>query len=82
MSPKWTSTFGTSIDLGREGNLGQYFGITRVGESFLINAGFAVDPIRNDVGVVLNIEPRFLPNSRLANAGGLHIPPSGTYRLE
>ena len=69
MSPKWVSSFGTSIDLGNQGNIGQNFSITRVGESFLISAGFTVDAARNNVGADLIIEPRFLPKSRLGNVG-------------
>ena len=61
MSPKWLSSFGTAIDLGSQGNMGQSFTITRVGESFLISAGFNVDASRNSVGANLAIEPRFLP---------------------
>ena len=45
MSPKWITTFGTSIDLGNQGNIGESFSITRIGESLLINLGFNVDPI-------------------------------------
>jgi hypothetical protein len=82
MSPKWISTFGTSFDLGQEGNIGQHFSITRIGESLLINAGLSVDPARNDFGVNFSIEPRFLPKSRLAKVGGAHIPPAGAYGLE
>lgn len=82
MSPKWVSTFGTSFDLGKQGNLGQNFSITRVGESFLISAGFNVDRSRDSVGVALAIEPRFLPKSRLGSIGGAQIPPSGAFGLE
>ena len=82
MSPKWVSTFGTTIDLGNEGNLGQNFSITRVGESFLVSAGFNVDPSRDSVGVALAIEPRFLPKTRLGRVGGAQIPPAGAFGLE
>ena len=82
MSPKWISTFGTTFDFGQEGNIGQNFSITRVGESFLVNLGFTVDPARNDWGVGFSIEPRFLPKSRLANIGGAHVPVAGAYGLE
>ncbi|MBN1393700.1 MAG: hypothetical protein JW959_01530 [Pirellulales bacterium] len=82
MSPKWVSSFGTSIDLGKQGNLGQNFHITRVGESFLISAGFNVDRSRDSVGVALAIEPRFLPKSRLGRIGGAQIPPAGAFGLE
>ena len=82
MSPKWVSSFGTSIDLGNQGNIGQNFRITRVGESFLVSAGFNVDASRDSVGVALAIEPRFLPKSRLGRIGGAQIPPAGAYGLE
>jgi len=82
MSPKWVSSFGTTIDLGDEGNLGQNFSVTRVGESFLVSAGFNVDAARDSVGVALAIEPRFLPKSRLGRIGGAQIPPAGAFGLE
>lgn len=82
MSPKWVSSFGTSIDFGNQGNLGQNFSVTRVGESFLVSAGFTVDASRNNVGAVLMVEPRFLPKSRLGSVGGAQIPPAGAYGLE
>ncbi len=82
MSPKWISTFGTTYDFGQEGNIGQNFSITRIGESFLVNLSFTVDPSRADYGVGFSIEPRFLSKSRLANIGGAHIPVAGANGLE
>jgi hypothetical protein len=82
MSPKWLSWFGTSVDLGGEGNLGQTFGITRIGESLLISAGFTVDAARDNVGVNFAVEPRFLPKGRLSHVGGAAIPVAGAYGLE
>jgi hypothetical protein len=82
MSPKWISTFGMTYDFGQEGNIGQNFSITRIGESFLVNLSFTVDPTRNDWGVGFAIEPRFLPKSRLSNIGGAHIPVAGANGLE
>ncbi len=82
MSPKWVSSFGTTVDLGSQGNIGQNLTITRIGESFLISAGFNVDATRNSVGAALAIEPRFLPKSRLGNVGGAQIPPAGAFGLE
>ena len=70
MSPKWVSSMGASFDFGSQGNLGEQFTVTRVGESFLISAGFNVDNTRNNVGASLSIEPRFLPKTRLGNVGG------------
>jgi len=82
MSPKWLSSFGTSIDLGGQGNIGQNFSVTRVGESFLISAGCNVDASRNSVGAFFCIEPRFLPKGRLGNIAGAKIPPTGANGLE
>ena len=46
MSPKWLSTFGTTVDLYESRNIGQNFSLTRIGESFLMSviaiAGAAV----------------------------------------
>ena len=81
MSPKWVTTLGTSIDLGNQGNIGETFSITRVGESLLINLAMNVDPSRNSTGVMLSIEPRFAKN-RLSNMGGVVIPPAGSQGLE
>jgi hypothetical protein len=82
MSPKWVSSLGTTIDFGSQGNLGESFTITRVGESFLVSLGFGFDASRNVTGVSLNIEPRFLPKTRLGNVGGAQIPPAGAFGLE
>ncbi len=82
MSPKWISSYGTSIDLGRNYKLGQRFSITRIGESLLVSLGFTVDPIRDNVGVQFAIEPRFMPKGRLGRVGGAQIPVAGAYGLE
>jgi hypothetical protein len=82
MSPKWVSSFGMSVDLAKDGNIGQNFSITRIGESLLITAGFNVDASRDSVGVHLAIEPRFLPRTSLGRVGGAQIPVAGAYGLE
>jgi hypothetical protein len=82
MSPKWVSSFGMSVDLGRDGNIGQNLNVTRIGESLLVSAGFTVDAARNNVGVNFTVEPRFLPKNRLGSIGGVRIPPAGAYGLE
>jgi lipopolysaccharide export system protein LptA len=82
MTPKWVSTFGMSVDLGRDGNIGQNYGITRIGESLLVSAGVNVDAARNNVGAALLVEPRFLPKGRLRSTGGVQIPVAGAYGLE
>lgn len=82
MSPKWVSSFGMSVDLGDDGNIGQNLAITRIGESLLISAGFNVDASRDNVGFMLAVEPRFLPKTRLGRAGGAQIAPAGAFGLE
>jgi len=82
MSDKWVSSFGMSIDLGSDGNIGQHFAVTRIGESLLVSFGANVDASRGNVGVHLAIEPRFLPKTRLGRAGGARIPVAGAYGLE
>jgi hypothetical protein len=82
MSPKWISTLGTSINLNGGKNIGQNFTITRVGESFLISAGFNVDAIRQTWGTTFMVEPRFLPKGRFGVPGGGRVPPAGAYGLE
>ncbi len=82
MSPKWVSSFGMSVDMGGEGNIGQRFGITRIGESLLVSVGFNVDAARDNFGIHFAIEPRFLPKGRLGNVGGTRIPIAGESGLE
>jgi len=82
MSPKWVSTLGASMDLGTQGNIGESFTLTRIGESLLVSVGVSVDHARDNVGVQLAIEPRFLPKSRLRTMGGTQIPIAGAYGLE
>jgi len=82
MSPKWASSYGTSIDFGAQRSYAQNFSLTRIGESLLINFVFTVDPARDSIGVGLAIEPRFLPKNRLGNIAGAQIPPAGAFGLE
>lgn len=82
MSPKWISTLGVSIDVTGDGNIGESFTLTRIGESFLITAGVNADAARNSVGANLAIEPRFLPKGRLGAVGGARVPVAGAYGLE
>jgi hypothetical protein len=82
MSEKWIATAGASWDFGPAGNIGQQFGLTRIGESFLIRIGFNYDASRDNVGATFGIEPRFLPSSRLGRVGGVQIPPAGALGLE
>jgi hypothetical protein len=40
------------------------------------------DASRDNLGLNLALEPRFLPRSRLGQVGGVQIPPAGAYGLE
>ena len=82
LSEKWIVNLGTSYDFGPTGNIGQSFDVVRIGESALIRLGFTVDTSRDNVGIQLAIEPRFLPLGRLGNVGGVQIPPAGARGLE
>ena len=82
MSDKWILSAGGAVDLGPTGNIGQTIAFTRIGESFLVKAGFRADVSRGNVGAVFVIEPRFLPTSRLGRIAGLQVPPAGAYGLE
>jgi hypothetical protein len=81
LSPKWIVNWGTSYDLSRSEYLGQRGQIIRVGESFLVAMGFNYDQSRDNLGVGLSIEPRFLAG-RLSRVGGMMIPPVGVAGLE
>jgi hypothetical protein len=64
------------------GNIGQNVALTRIGESFLMKVGFNYDASRENFGVSLGLEPRFLSSSRLGRVGGVQIPPAGALGLE
>ncbi|QDV57140.1 LPS-assembly protein LptD [Rosistilla oblonga] len=82
LSEKWIMSANTTFDLGEVGNVGQELGITRIGESALIQVGVNVDSGRDNVSFNFRIEPRFLPNRKLGRLGGQLIPPPGAEGLE
>ena len=82
MNEKWAALGGTSVDLGKTGNIGQSIGLTRIGESFLIRFGATVDSGRRNVGFNFNLEPRFFQRQGLGAVAGQLIPPAGLYGLE
>lgn len=82
MSEKWIVSGGASFDFGPAGNIGQAVRLTRVGESFLVQLGFNYDVSRDNFGVSMLVEPRFMPGNRLGRVGGVAIPPAGAYGLE
>jgi hypothetical protein len=82
MNDKWAAVGGTSYDFGPSGNVGQSFGVTRIGESFLLQLGVTYDRSRDNVSFQFALEPRFLPTRGLGVIGGQVIPPAGLYGLE
>ncbi len=82
MSQKWIGILGSSFDLGDSGNIGQSLSMVRIGESLLIRVGVNYDESRDNFGVQLSVEPRFLANSRIARRTGVNIRPSGAYGFE
>lgn len=82
MSPKWISSFGMSVDVAGQGNIGQNFSITRIGEAFLISLGGSFDASRDNFGIQLAVEPRFLPRGRLGQVSGARVPVAGAMGLE
>lgn len=67
MSPKWVSTATTAYDLGEGRNRGQALSITRVGADFLIHCGLNYDASKNNVGVMLSLEPRLGSKNQLSS---------------
>ncbi len=47
------------------------FGVSRIGEVFVASFNFTVDHSKDNVGAMVNIEPRFL-----------RFPPAGAFGLE
>jgi hypothetical protein len=82
MSPKWISSLGTTIDLTDTKNVGANLTITRIGESLLISGVFNADPVHNTFGAGVSVEPRFMPQGRLNQLPGAHVPPAGVFGLE
>jgi len=82
LGPKWITAFSSSIDLGEGGNIGQNLWITRVGESLLFSLGASVDSSRDNWGIGISVEPRFLGRGRMAHLGGARVPPAGAFGLE
>ncbi len=82
MNEKWILSTGTTYDFGEVGNVGQTFGLTRIGESMLVRIGVNVDTGRDNSSFGFLIEPRFWPSSRRSRLGGQLIPPPGIEGLE
>ena len=81
LGPKWILNYGSSIDFGDTGNIGQSGSIVRIGESVLVSVGAHYDASRNNFGLRFEIAPRFI-RPRLGRIGGRSIPPAGVQGLE
>ena len=64
---------GKVVVFGATGNIGQRFGFTRIGESFLTRFSVSVDEGRDNVGVNLSFEPRFLGGPASGRVAGTVI---------
>ena len=82
MNEKWILSSGTVYDFGEVGNVGQTFGLTRIGESFLLRVGVNIDRGRDNSSLGFLIEPRLWPSRRSGRLGGRPIPPPGVEGLE
>ena len=82
INDKWILSGTNTYDFGSAGNIGQAYGLTRIGESFLVRLGVNVDSGRDNVSTGFSIEPRFWPSRRLGRLGGALIPPPGAEGLE
>jgi len=82
LTQKWIMEASTGYDFAAGRNIGQRVTLVRIGESFLTSFGFNVDTSKGSTGVQLNIEPRFLPRTRLGRISGVQVPPAGAFGLE
>ncbi len=82
LNEKWIVSGGAAFDFGNTGSIGQNIALTRIGETALVRVGVNIDSGRDNVSFNFNIEPRFLPTSRLGYLGGELIPPVGLFGLE
>ncbi len=82
LNEKWILNGGAAFDFGATGNIGQNLALTRIGESALVRVGANIDTGRDNVIFTFNIEPRFLPTTRLGAIAGELIPPAGLFGLE
>ncbi|WP_145421029.1 LPS-assembly protein LptD [Planctomycetes bacterium K23_9] len=82
VNEKWILSGATAYDFGEAGNIGQSLGITRIGESLLVQMALNIDTGRDNVGVGFSVEPRFWPGKKLGRLGGQLIRPPGVEGLE
>jgi hypothetical protein len=81
-TPKWVLSASASVDVSNNGNIGQSFLASRIGESLNTTIGFSVDESKDNVGVSFLMEPRIFPRNSLTRRTGIEVPPAGVYGLE
>jgi lipopolysaccharide export system protein LptA len=74
MSPKWISSFSTSHDFGETENLGQSIILTRIGSDIVFRFGVSWNPLRDNFGVGIELQPRIYPALHLGSLGGPKVP--------
>jgi hypothetical protein len=82
LSQKWIFDLSGTYDLGPAGNIGERLAITHVGESIVVRLAANADFGRDNFGIGIAIEPRFLPKGRLGRIGDMPIPPLGSMGIE
>jgi hypothetical protein len=82
MSPKYIASLATTYDFAGNGNIAQRASVTRIGESFLVRAGFSYDRSKGNVGASFAIEPRLFRRKGSNLIEGIHVPPAGALGLE
>lgn len=82
LSPKYLATASTSFALNNQGNIGENFTFTRVGEAFVTSLAFYVDGGKNNNGFNIMVQPRFLGQQMMRRVGGGNVPQAGLYGLE
>lgn len=75
ISEKWLTTYGGSVEISGNNNIGQHFSFTRVGESLLVTLGLNVDASKGNVGLGLTVVPRAFAGSPGGPYNGAQIPP-------
>ncbi|HVA48904.1 MAG TPA: hypothetical protein VNH11_21235 [Pirellulales bacterium] len=82
LSPKWMATASTSFALNNQGNIGENFSFTRIGEAFVTNVAFYVDGGKQNQGINVNISPRFLGQQMMQRTGAGGVPQAGMNGLQ
>lgn len=83
MSPKWLYNSSTSFALQQPSNVGETFGVSRIGEAFIMNLSFYVDSNKSNYGFNYMIAPRFLGPKMLRKINGAGgVPIAGANGLE